>query len=179
MDILRALKVLFIIAVGFIAFIIIIFIALIVMSRFFSTPGRSMRNAEKDLQRNNELFDIVKDYISGSEYDYIYISSNMRLGVMSAGEQGRVLINTEEVADAIMTLRKRGFHSIVKSNSCIKFHRQAFLREISYGIVYSIDGHIPDESAFTFLTKIEPLSEDGWYYYEEDYNEFRIRNRSD
>ena len=31
--------------------------------------------------------------------------------------------------------------------------------------------------AISFLTKLEPMSEDGWYYYEADYNKWRANNR--
>ena len=41
------------------------------------------------------------------------------------------------------------------------------------GVAYSIDGSTP---TLQFLTKLEPLSESNWYYYEEDYNEWKRRN---
>ncbi len=44
------------------------------------------------------------------------------------------------------------------------------------GIVYSIDGHTPDEESITYLTLLEPLPEDGWYYFEADYNKWRRDN---
>lgn len=42
------------------------------------------------------------------------------------------------------------------------------------GVAFSLDGSVPDESAITFLTKIEPLEDEGWYYYESDYNEWKV-----
>ena len=44
------------------------------------------------------------------------------------------------------------------------------------GMVYSIDGNKPSEEVFTFLVELESLSEEGWYFYVDDYNEWRRQN---
>ncbi|MDR2599663.1 MAG: hypothetical protein LBC73_05250 [Oscillospiraceae bacterium] len=49
-------------------------------------------------------------------------------------------------------------------------------RNQARGIVYSIDGSIPDESMFECLIHIEPMSEDRWYFYISDYKEWMRRN---
>ena len=42
-----------------------------------------------------------------------------------------------------------------------------------HGIAYTID---ESEPKLQFLTKAEKLNEDNWYYYEEDYNKWKLRN---
>jgi len=64
-----------------------------------------------------------------------------------------------------------------KGGNAVHFERWSMMEHGS-GIVYSIDGTIitdGDRSGLDYLTRLEPLSEPGWYYYEEDYNEWRNR----
>ena len=42
------------------------------------------------------------------------------------------------------------------------------------GIAYSINK--TDKPVIEFLTELEQLSENGWYYYKADYNEWRTTN---
>ena len=41
------------------------------------------------------------------------------------------------------------------------------------GIAYSIN---EEEPTIEYLTNLVPLSEAGWYFYEADYNEWRLHN---
>lgn len=50
------------------------------------------------------------------------------------------------------------------------------LSDVACGIAYSIDGK---EIDIEYLTESVPLSEENWYYYVADFNEWRVRNTSD
>ena len=70
----------------------------------------------------------------------------------------------------------RGYKGIGRDGNTIYFVRWTRLMDFGAGIAYSVNGK--DEPELDFVTKLEPLSEDGWYFYEEDYNEWRVRKRS-
>ena len=159
------------------SFVIIVYVCLIVGSHFLSTPGRGIKNAERDIQENKELFNIVMNFLAELESDSVYIPYYESARMMSVGGHGDVSIEDERVVEAILQLRKRGYDNVAKEGLCIDFSRGSFV-EFYYGIAYSIDGHVPDESSIQFLTMIEPLSENGWYYYEEDYNKWREFRKS-
>ena len=168
---------------GSVALILVIVFLIIAFPIFYffyimAPPWQGINQTEKDFRKNEDLIELVKDYFAQSEYDSISITSSMERGAMFVNIVGQsyVTIRNEEVIEAIMQLHKKGYSSISKKSNGISFVRWTG-KDVGKGVVYSIDGHEPDKSSFDFLTKIEPLSENGWYYYEEDFNEWRIRNR--
>jgi len=156
---------------------------------FFSimaSPWQGIRQMEEDYNKNKECIILVKDYLIQSEFSSVSISGYTGNKTMFVN-CGDVLIDSAKIEEAIEQLFSRGYSSVKKSGNGISFARWSG-KDVSKGVVYSIDGCVPDkstfdgyssnEAAFDFLTKIEPLAEDGWYYYEEDYNRWEVRNRS-
>ena len=166
--------------VGFIGIAVLITALLFALLHFFFSPQQvkwhGKLEMEKDFRKNETLIFIIKDYLIESEYDEIYIPFYKETGMMFAGlNNGDVSIDDAKVVETIELLRKRGYISISKTDNCIEFLRWA--NKVLYkGIAYSINGHVPEETSFGFLTKIEQLSEDGWYYYEENLDEHETRN---
>ena len=169
------------IVLSFISLIIIpIILVDIVMPLVTSRPN--LNRMENDFQVNrNELYAVV-EYLRESGYAMIGISrsdmeSNEFAGVkMYTGlETGHVLVSDEEVAESIRILFCQGYRVIGKRGEGIFFMRWS-TRERGRGIVYSINRTTPDESMITFLTELEPLTEDGWYFYVDDFNEWRRQN---
>ncbi|MDR2649941.1 MAG: hypothetical protein LBB94_09555 [Clostridiales bacterium] len=122
---------------------------------------------EKDFTKNQYLILIIKDYLARLNYDvYIHSSEN---GTMFAGlDYGDIPINNEEVLDAINLLLDRYEYSVIeKTGNFILFIRWSSLKE-ARGAVYTIDGSIPETSALPYLKKIEPMSKDRCFYFEED-----------
>lgn len=113
----------------------------------------------------------VTNFLANSDYDNVYIPDTMEDGEMSI-DGTSVKINDVEVVEAINTLKKQRYNVIEKDGNTIYFQRWSNLDK-GRGIVYSINDNEP---ILQFLTKIEPLPEPHWYYYEEDYNEWRERN---
>jgi hypothetical protein len=116
-------------------------------------------------------------HISAPFYEgnkYVYTDE---IEMFTGLETGRVLINDKDVVGALNVLFKQKYHIIGKSGNGISFLRWSNL-DAGRGIVYSLDGSAPDESSLPFLTEIKPLSEEGWYFYVEDFNEWRRRHNA-
>ena len=137
----------------------------------FFFPPTTQEGMEKNFQKDKEYIFTVAEYIANSKYGEIYIPTTMESGEMSnAGTP--VKIDNVEVVTAIETLKKRGYSVIGKSGNTIHFQRWSNL-DNGRGIAYSINGNVPN---LQFLTKLEPLSDENWYYYEEDFNEWKRRD---
>jgi hypothetical protein len=94
---------------------------------------------------------------------------------MFVGELGSVPVSDQKVIDTVALLFSSGYQTITKKENAIVFLRWTG-RDSGRGVVYSLDGQLPNESVLPFLIRIEPLSIEGWYYYEEDFNEWKRRN---
>jgi len=125
----------------------------------------------KIFDEDHELIAIVTNYLANSGYEKVYIPSTTESGEMSNSGTS-VKIDDVEVVEAINTLKKRGYSVIGKDSNTIHFQRWSNL-DNGRGIAYSINGNEP---TLQFLTKLEPLSEPNWYYYEEDFNEWKMKN---
>ncbi|MFT3950868.1 MAG: hypothetical protein QM689_02735 [Oscillospiraceae bacterium] len=139
----------------------------------FAPPDKS--KTEKYFNHDVAEINLVKDYMSYSGYLEIYIdkatikNDTMFTGVIT----NDVRIEDSEVVKAIKRLiNQRGVNCISKDGNTIYFEKWR-LSDQSRGIAYSINK--TDKPELQYLTKLEPLSEDGWYYYETDYNEWRTQ----
>jgi len=133
------------------------------------TLGKSLligeKRAEYLLNENkNDIF-VVAEFLKNSEHKYIFIYDSS--GSMYVGYT--VKIEDEAVIEALENLFDKNYKSIEKNENTIHFLRWTRLMNYGSGIAYSINGI--DEPFLPHLTKIVPLSETGWYYYEENYNE--------
>ena len=140
----------------------------------FSPPDKN--KAERLLARDKADMILITEHFIKSNYLEIYINeSRAKKGSMFTGLETRdVNIEDRTVAEAIYRLfEKRGYKGINRDGNTISFLKWTRLMDFGSGIVYSINRE--DEPVLQYLTKIEPLSENGWYYYEEDYNEWRNR----
>jgi len=156
-------------------FVLAITVAVLMYIRF-TAPGPGFENAEKYFNRNKALFTEVKDFFAESKYEDVVVLSFEREGRMS-NRGNSVPINNEEAERNIEKLRRRGYKTVGKTGGVVYFSSQFGFLDYAVGFAYSVGGNVPNDSSITFLTLIEPLAEDGWYYFEADYNEYRIRNR--
>ena len=171
---------------GFIIGIVIIILALItyacILIFTLFPPKVSKATMEKELVENKEAIISVINYLTDLPYettsiDDADINTEIDLFVYGNGNHATHLtIDDKAVADNIYFLfEKCNYESITKNGNAISFLRWVGL-ECGTGIVYSIDGHTPNELSFDYLTKLEPLDEENWYYYEEDFNEWKRLN---
>ena len=145
-------------------------------------PPPSAEKMERIFNRDQDDLFTIKDYFVESEYSELRIdisSYTKHPDMINAGREiGDVEIEDAEVLDAIKRLfEQHGYESISKDGNTIEFHEWSALLDNSRGIAYSINGI--DEPDITFGTKLEPLDEEGWYYYEVDYNEWRKRHNAE
>ena len=125
----------------------------------------------KIFEKDKEHLIVVSKYFENSDYETIYIPSSMKSGIMSV-EGIHEYIQEPEIVEAIEELKNKGYSVIGKSGSSIYFQRWSNL-DSGMGIAYSINS---EKLQLEFLTKCEPLLEDNWYYYEEDYNLWKKTN---
>ena len=130
---------------------------------------------EKKFQENYDSFVIVADYLADSkfdEFDYISIDrsdfTKNDYGEFTVSAWRReVVIDDEVVPEAIQRLFQGECYYILRKSEgkVITFTMWGAIGR-GVGIAYSIDGSVPDKSSIPYLTSIEPLSEEGWYYYD-------------
>lgn len=133
----------------------------------FTSPDKDKMG--KFFERDKIELILVTDYFIDSEYPVISIKSSD--GFMYVGHNKK--IEDEAVIKAIKRLfKKRGYKAIGKESNTIYFEKWG-LGEDRHGIAYSINGE--DEPVLQFLVKLEPLSEAGWYYYNDNYKKYRNR----
>ena len=148
-------------------------------------PPISMAKMERIFQKDHALLVSVAEYFQNSEYSSILINHEQKSGFMtvfysSSDQLVKVVpIDDPEIVKNVDALLKRdlgyieiGKYDIVNRNgNTVRFQRWAVF-DNSRGIVYTIDGTAPE---IQFLTYYAPLSEEHWYYYETDFNEYRRR----
>jgi len=144
----------------------------------FMPPRQGIEATLRCFERNKSNISIIRDYFYNLDHDYLrYPPFSGERGVLGTRTQNvYVEISDTNVKHALDILLRRGYQIISKDNDFIIFLRWRGIN-VGRGIIYSTNGITPDESVLPFLTKIESISYDNWFYYEEDFNEWRRRNR--
>ena len=159
----------------------IVFIAAIVVCLFFivrscQPPGKGQ--AQEWMDDMQQDLNTVAQYLKEYPYPDILIDEEEQAdGAMNLLLSQIVAIDNDEVVKAIDRLFAYGFTRISKDeeDNCIEFLKHTAFSDRSAGLAYSVDGE--NAPILQYLTKLEPLSQEGWYYYEADYNEWRLQNR--
>lgn len=138
-----------------------------------------LEKVEKKLQTNREELYVVKDYLLECGFDSVTIHpqdvSEENVEMFTGRETGMVPIDNEEAEEAVRRLFRRGYRVIGKKNGGVSFLDWS-IKDKGGGIIYSANGNIPDESMLNFVTEVVPLKEDKWYYYFEDFDEWKRQN---
>jgi len=152
--------------------LIIMFVSLF-FTIFPSPPLPDNAWMEEDFQENKDLLVIVRDYLVELGYTYntnsIQVSYAMLDGwfdgtVFVGLEHGRVPIANQTALDAIHLLFENGYRVINLSNNHIRFQRWSN-RHQGRGALYMTEGTVPYTRSPTEITILEPLSEEGWFFY--------------
>lgn len=154
-------------------YIIISVISFVVSSFLISSCDDrqiNQKNMEKIFNEDYDLLSDITELFIDSEYEYIYISNNMNSGEMYVSGE-TVEIKSKLITNSIDALISKGYTVIEKSGNSIHFQRWSNL-DSGYGVVFSIDESAPD---IEYLTKFERLDKDNWYYYESDFNEWKLK----
>lgn len=143
----------------------------------------SQERIEKCFFRDKAELTMVCDYLlsldceARIEYDGIDCYLEKYEPVLSSDKLNvvKVKIENEPLSDAIKyLLSKREYYKIFKSDNIITFVKWRRGRDWSGGVAYKIDKS--GELEVPYVTKSSPLSNDGWYYYESNYNQWRENN---
>ena len=118
--------------------------------------------------RDREPLLLIKDYLINTGYSELYIYDDCK--TVRIGIDQKIQIDDDAVISALQQLRNSGYKSIAKDGNTIAFWVWSRLSDVGCGIAYSIDGK---EISVEYLTESAPLSEGGWYYFVDDFNEWR------
>ena len=150
-------------------------------------PYSSQQKIEKEFYKNYETILEITSYIEKAGYvniniqgtDYIYDDGNYGTWYVQNGNvndianDGRKEIGDDKIIKELSHLFKdKKYQVINKHGNTISFQLSANL-DMGAGIVYAIDGIEP---SLQFLTKLEKLDRNNWYYYEADFNEWKRLN---
>ena len=116
----------------------------------------------------------VSEYLLSLDEDLIVIRSGYL--PMSVDFDDEVPIDNWKIKNTIRHLFFKGYSYISKSGGTIEFHRweKPFSYEFRAGFAFNKYGN--EGLSVQFLMKKEKLSIENWYYFEEDYNEWRFNH---
>ena len=119
-----------------------------------------------------QIDDITKYLLSLEETD---VNIDFEHNKMTVGLGKPMEFQSSEIKKIVGELEKKGYHQITKKDNVVIFDvwRKPFSAEYESGFVYSVDG-TGDLSAIQFLIYQRALSKENWYYYESNYNEWRV-----
>lgn len=123
-----------------------------------------------DRDRENIL--LVTDYFVSSGYSNLMVRDDDCKNMFA--DMKDVAIEDEAVVTALKALAKNGYQTFSKSGNTIEFCVWSRLSDVGCGMAYSIDG---EAIQVDYLTESAPLAEDGWFYFVDDFNEWRAQNR--
>lgn len=145
-------------------------------------PYSSQKKIEREFYKNYETILEITSYIENTGFenvniqatDYIYDDGDYGTWYVKNGDvEGVENIENQYFVEMISELfNKRKYQVIAKNENTIYFQLSANI-DAGSGVAYSIDG---SEPTLQFLTKSEKMDKENWYYYEENFNEWKRLN---
>lgn len=135
--------------------------------------GDAFRESKEEIFSNDyDLLTLVADYLVELEYERVYITSSFPDGKISV--YGKTLyIDNDDVMKAITLLKESGCTVIIKADGIVSFQYWSSL-DAGKGFAYSSNEMKPQ---LQFQTYLEELSVEDWFYYEEDFNLWKLENQ--
>ena len=137
-------------------FISILLVICILLSVIYALTPPNAHKAELLISIDKDLLQVVVKYLASTDYD-IHIH-------WITWPNTPIEIEDEDTINAINKLFERRYVSISKRGNTIYFLRWTLWKDFGAGIAYSIDGETVHK--IDYISHIESLSKDGWYYYE-------------
>lgn len=145
-------------------------------------PYSFQKKIEREFYKNYETILEITSYIENTGFenvniqatDYIYDDGDYGTWYVKNGDvEGVENIENQYFVEMISEIfNKRKYQVIAKDGNTIHFQLWANL-DAGSGIAYSIDG---SEPTLQFLTKSKKMDKENWYYYEENFNEWKRLN---
>ena len=146
-------------------------------------PRISQEKVEKIFLNDFETLSIIVDYMKKSKYteitiqsnDYIYDEGDYGTWFVhdDTEDNGKQKIKDKEIVDILDMLFKQKKYGVISKDGNTIWFQLWSNRDQGRGIAYTLDGNAP---TLDYLTKFEKLKNENWYYYEEDFNEWKLRN---
>lgn len=151
--------------ISIITIVLAVVVALLLVHSLFKPD-----NAQEVFQSDYDDLVQVVEYLSSLENEsHAYIGSTDGTMTVRFGE--KTTIDNEDVINTVSSLFDKGYYEIVKSYGTIYFERWKDPFGCFKGFAFSMDG--TGELNIEFLTEKGVLSEENWYFYVSDYNEWR------
>ena len=152
----------------FIILNVVLIIILVSKCHRYDTPP-CVSSVKDEFLSNQDAINVIVEYMIDTGYEDIYIS----------GADGSMLANLTktQIRDDLFfkavkqLIQSEEYIHISKNGNTIHFLQWRGITDIGCGIAYSING--VDAPVVQFMTVLEPISNDGWFYYVSDYNEWR------
>ena len=160
----------------------IIYVSILLLALLLESCGRY----GFDPPREEEIESFVTEHFDEISIINNYLLELGNIDVSISNGKGSVYIGREEkkiedttTKDIVRWLWRNGCKKIYKdckNNAVVYKMWKRTYDEADCGFVYAIDsGKLPEAE---FQTELIPLSEEGWYYYLAEYNEWRIGKRA-
>lgn len=155
-------------------------IALIVLLGIVLIWNFTQNKEQISVRSFNNDFQLLKEtanFFVELDQDSLYITANEQ-GEVQVSSHGKIIELRDEYLSEYKMLEslisENKYSVIIKDNNYVEFQRWAMLDK-GGGVVYCFDSQIPN---MPMLTTLKILNKKDWYYYESDYNEWRISQQN-
>ena len=134
-----------------------------------------VEKTEEYFQQDKDDLSVIADYLSKLDYSLVSIDKTcLKKGIMFTGAYTRYQkIDDETVLEALKNiLYNRKYKEVGKSSNTVYFRKWVFLEQ-NRGIAVPVNKETAP--SLQYLIESKELSENGWYYYEANYEEYRNR----
>lgn len=139
-------------------------------SKLSDTPP-SLDEVTSIFLNNREDFETITNYLIDLNINYIAIFDPKA----TLAGHGDITINNETAREAMERLvSKRILKKVFKNGNTIEFILWESFYDMGCGLAYTIDCRVKPN--IQYLTELELINDDGWYYYVDDYNTWRVNN---
>ena len=150
--------------------IIVILVSIIYIGWNVLFPPFTVTDAESYLDRHKNELNTLAEFLLNTESDSYTIHSAYGTAI---GDMKRIEITDETVLSCLRELYSDKCIRIGKDTAKNCIDVEICTRgDITYGLLYAIDPSRMPEA--WFMTDIISLSDDQWFYYEADYNQWRV-----
>ena len=153
-------------------------ISLLSILKLLSLSGLSMffvdyEDGKREFEKNKENMHVLCEYLIENNYKDVYISFSIFDDKITLNGE-KIEFDKFEKSDVLTELKRDGYKVIVRNDNTIHFQRWSNM-DSGCGIAYVTNGDVPK---LQFLTRLKSLPKKNWYYYEENYNEWRKKHDS-